>query len=236
MFVVQPVLPDGSCCFRSVAAALVHDVTGVRVGRGTPEGMERTARDAVANALSLWLRHVAVGALGTGRTDLYEAQLTPDGRSLDTVLRLSALALRPGHRFPVDRLRHLLRAPPPRLPGPCAPDTVIGGVPAHLHVDLRGGSLAAYCARMLRPASWGGAPELFMLATRVLRRPVAIVDAQTRRVHRLGPPAAAPRAPLLLLYSGYNHYDAVLPAAPGTVAPADRDRVPESRSPNATGR
>ena len=208
-FVLLRTLPDGACCFRSVAAALLHDRHGLMVGGGTPRAMERSLRDVAANAVAAWLRYTAVTALATGRTDLLGAAIGPRGTSLDLVLRLARVAcLRGGD------VRHWRRAlaPPAGLP-PCDPDRLIGELPAHLHVDLKGGTLAAYCHRMLQPTSWGGAPEIYLLAERVLRRPILVVDSAA--AHRYGPDDGS--APLLVLYSGRNHYDAILRLA-GPVA------------------
>ncbi|KAG6867031.1 hypothetical protein C0991_003949 [Blastosporella zonata] len=95
---------------------------------------------------------------------------------------------------------------------------------------ILGMSSEQYIATILKPATWGGAIELTILAAHY-HTEIASVDVETGRIYHFSPPAAsAGGMRCILVYSGI-HYDAAtlasVPDAPGewhqTMFPAGTD-------------
>ncbi|CAE7699770.1 OTU4 [Symbiodinium pilosum] len=75
------------------------------------------------------------------------------------------------------------------------------------------GDFDKYVARMSRSGTWGGEPELFMLAKFVLQMPleVYITDGHNRVQHFLTYSEDLPGEPVRVLFHGYGHYEALVP-------------------------
>jgi hypothetical protein len=85
--------------------------------------------------------------------------------------------------------------------------------------------IETYCKRILKPAFWGGEPELLVLAEILRRRIVVYIPASKVKsaakntgyvpIQTYGEEYAVtkkgnPKPPVRLLYNGQNHYDVLL--------------------------
>lgn len=86
---------DGMAFYRSIAHATMHECTGMLCGKGVPEGMETSIREAACNAIVLWCRFLIINRLA-GRDVHVDSPVGRDGRSF-------AWAIRSATKFMVDK-------------------------------------------------------------------------------------------------------------------------------------
>ena len=216
---LQRVLPDGACCFRSVACSYVHALTGRNVGGGAPEGVEMTLRDGAANRVAEWVRELAARAVDLREKDVpCAASALERGLSLlDVVQRCEELMRRHGedHALSVEDARRMREAWSPPAGARRAEAAEKGEEEEEEEKEADellvepGESVEQYAERMRGPHEWGGESDLYVLATRVLKMPVEVyVGAKRYGCYNEG----AARHTVRVAYNGSSHFDAVLGA------------------------
>ena len=205
----QRVLPDGGCCFRSVATSFVHALTGRNLGGGAPEGAPMTLKDGAANRASEWVRLLATRALDDDAQAPSAATKLENGLSmLDVVLRCEAMLAKHGETraLSVEDARRMREAwSPPSGAGPAREGGESGKENAMLIEP--GETIEQYATRMRKPHEWGGETELFVLSTKVLKVPIEVYVGQKRYgCYNEGASTHTVR----VVYNGATHFDAVL--------------------------
>ena len=222
---LQRVLPDGACLFRSVACSFAYQTLGYNLGPGVPESAEITLRDVAANAVQRWLRHLTVLALcgdprsGGDAVDAGTLLCVGSGLAnsllgvlldVDRELRTHGIDDRasPAH---MSAFRKQVRPPPTSSRMKCNPDRVLrSGISARdTVIEGPSQSFQQYCARMNQDTTWGGEPELYVLAAYVLRMPIHVVNRHGAPLLSYNDEAGCAHS-VRVRYNGTNHYDAVL--------------------------
>ena len=220
---LQRVLPDGACLFRSVACSFTYQALGYNLGPGVPEIAETTLRDVAANAVQRWLRHLTVLALCGGSmgdaVDVGTPVSVGEGEAnsllgvlldVDREFRTHGIEF---HASPAHMSAFHKQVRPPTTSSrlKCDPDRVLrSGISARdTVIEGPSQSFQQYCARMKHDTTWGGEPELYVLAVYVLRMPIHVVDRHGAPLLSYNESAKCAHS-VTVRYNGINHYDAVL--------------------------